>query len=59
MLTTTAEALAGQITVTKECSNCSHPYQFGGTDKAKLEALLGEEAYGQLFIKSMAHCEIV
>lgn len=51
MLTTAAEALAGQTKITGACENCAHPYERGGTDRAKLEAILGPEANKELYKK--------
>lgn len=49
MMTTAAEALAGQSTITGECEKCSHTYQRGGTDRTKLEAILGADANRELY----------
>ena len=52
MLVTTAEAFAGQTAIVGRCTQCGHEYQYGGTDRATLAAVLGENAYDQLYKKS-------
>ena len=51
LLATTAEALAGQGTVTGNCQKCGYEYLYGATDRTKLEAVLGTDAYNQLYKK--------
>ena len=52
MLVTTAESLAGQTVISGTCQNCGHEYQYGGTNRQALVAVLGEEVYNQLYKKS-------
>lgn len=52
MLVTTAESLAGDNTVTGKCERCGHEYKYGATDRAKLEEILGKDAYSRLYKKT-------
>jgi hypothetical protein len=49
MLVITAEALAGQGTVTGTCKTCGTEYSYGGTNRDELAAVLGPEAYNRLY----------
>ena len=51
MLVIAAEALAGQKRITGTCKACGTEYAYGGTDKEKLRAVLGDEAFYALYVK--------
>ena len=40
-----------QGTVTGNCQKCGYEYLYGATDRTKLEAVLGTDAYNQLYKK--------
>jgi hypothetical protein len=51
LLVITAEALAGQGGVIRNCKKCGYRDSYGGTNRNELELVLGHEAYSRLYKK--------
>jgi hypothetical protein len=49
LMVITAEALAGQVKVVRNCPECGCEYSYGGTNRSELELVLGQEAYSRLY----------
>lgn len=49
MLIIACEAFAGQATVTGSCSQCDYRYEYPGTNKVGLRAILGDDLYRDIY----------